>query len=56
MQTVLVDGEPLRVKSVTRPGGRSGKTEADDLVSAEGQVARMALRLRAQQMAEDDHV
>jgi pyridinium-3,5-bisthiocarboxylic acid mononucleotide nickel chelatase len=54
--TVLVDGEPLRVKSVERPGGRSGKTEADDLVSADGQTARMALRLRAQQSAEDDHV
>jgi uncharacterized protein (TIGR00299 family) protein len=57
MQTVMVDGEPLRVKSVERPGGRSGKTEADDVVSADGQAARMALRLRAQQMARDeDHV
>jgi uncharacterized protein (TIGR00299 family) protein len=56
MQTVLLDGEPVRVKSVDRPGGRSGKTEADDLVSAESQTARMARRLRAQQMAEDDHV
>jgi pyridinium-3,5-bisthiocarboxylic acid mononucleotide nickel chelatase len=58
MQTVLVDGEALRVKTVERPGGRSGKTEADDLASAEGQAARMVLRLRAQQMAavatEDD--
>ena len=54
MQTVMVDGEPLRVKSVERPGGRSGKTEADNLNAADGQVARMALRLRAQQMAEDD--
>jgi uncharacterized protein (TIGR00299 family) protein len=56
MHDVLVDGEPMRVKSVDRPGGRSGKTEADDLVSADGQAARMALRLRAQQMAEDEHV
>ncbi len=55
MHTVLVDGEPLRVKSVARPGGSTGKTEADDLIAAEGQAARMALRLRAQQMAEDDH-
>jgi uncharacterized protein (TIGR00299 family) protein len=57
-QTVLVDGDSLRVKTVERPGGRSGKTEADDLAPAEGQAARMALRLRAQQMAavatEDD--
>jgi uncharacterized protein (DUF111 family) len=55
MHSVLVDGQPMRVKSVERPGGRSGKTEADDLVSAEGQSARTALRLRAQQMVEDDH-
>jgi uncharacterized protein (TIGR00299 family) protein len=55
MHTVLVDGAPLRVKSVVRPGGSTGKTEADDLIAAEGQAARMALRLRAQQMAEDDH-
>ena len=54
--TVLLDGETVRVKSVDRPGGRSGKTEADDLVSAESQTARMARRLRAQQMAEKDHV
>jgi uncharacterized protein (TIGR00299 family) protein len=56
MHTVLLDGETVRVKSVDRPGGRSGKTEADDLVSADSQTARMARRLRAQQMAEDDHV
>jgi uncharacterized protein (TIGR00299 family) protein len=56
MHTVQVDGEPMRVKSVARPGGRSGKTEADDLASAAGQAARMALRLRAQQMVEDDGV
>jgi uncharacterized protein (TIGR00299 family) protein len=56
MHMVLLDGEPVRVKSVDRPGGRSGKTEADDLVSAESQTARMARRLRAQQMAEEDHV
>lgn len=61
MHTVLVDGEPLRVKTVERPGGRSGKTEADDLASAEGQAARSALRQRAQQAAavptgEEDHV
>jgi uncharacterized protein (DUF111 family) len=55
MQTVTVDGVPMRVKRVDRPGGRSGKTEADDLVSADGQTARAALRLRAQQMAEEDH-
>ena len=56
MHTVLVDGEPLRVKTVERPGGRSGKAEADDLLAADGQAARTALRQRAQQMAEDDHV
>ena len=61
MQTVQVDGEVLRVKTVERPGGRSGKTEADDLRMAEGQAARMALRFRAQELAsasdaEDDHV
>ena len=39
MQTVQVDGEVLRVKTVERPGGRSGKTEADDLRMAEGQAA-----------------
>ncbi|WP_419759779.1 LarC family nickel insertion protein [Acidisoma sp.] len=54
MHSVLVDGQPLRVKSVARPGGRSGKTEADDLVSAESQAARMALRVRAQRMVEED--
>ena len=54
MHSVLVDGQPLRVKSVARPGGRSGKTEADDLVSADSQAARMALRVRAQRMAEED--
>jgi uncharacterized protein (TIGR00299 family) protein len=56
MHTVRLDGNAMRVKVVDRPGGRSGKTEAEDLVSAEGQTARMARRLRAQQMAEDDDV
>jgi uncharacterized protein (TIGR00299 family) protein len=53
MRTVQVDGRTVRVKTVDRPSGRSGKTEADDLLSAEGQVARMALRHRSQELAED---
>ena len=55
MHSVTVDGEPLRVKTVQRPGGRSAKAEADDVAAADGQAARTALRLRAQQMAEDDN-
>ncbi len=48
---VAVDGIPVQVKLVDRPGQRTGKAEADHLRSAPGQAARQALRGRAEQAA-----
>ena len=49
---VEVDGRRLRVKLVERPGGATGKAEADDALAMPGQAARARLRRRAEAMAE----
>jgi uncharacterized protein (TIGR00299 family) protein len=51
MASVAVDGTPVRVKLVERPGGVTGKAEADDALAAPSQAARARLRRRAEEMA-----
>lgn len=55
--TVEVGGRTVRVKSVERPGGRTAKAEADDLLAQDGHAARVALRQEAEQavLAGDGH-
>lgn len=43
-----VSAEGVRVKLVQRPTGLSAKADSDDLRQAEGQLARAALRARAE--------
>lgn len=45
---VEVEGRLLRVKSVERGGGRTAKTEADDIAGADGQFERARLREAAE--------
>jgi uncharacterized protein (TIGR00299 family) protein len=47
--TVEVGGRTVRVKSVERPGGRTAKAEADDVLAQDGHAARVALRREAEQ-------
>nr|WP_321984651.1 LarC family nickel insertion protein [uncultured Lichenicoccus sp.] len=54
MRQVSVDGLPVQVKLVDRPGRRTGKAEADHLGSALGHAGRQALRRRAEHAAEGD--
>jgi pyridinium-3,5-bisthiocarboxylic acid mononucleotide nickel chelatase len=49
-ETVEVDGRPVRVKTVARPGGRTAKAEADD-AAGDTHAARAALRRRAEARA-----
>ncbi len=49
---VSVDGVELRVKQVARPGGRTGKMEADDLRGLPGRAAREQRRRLAEAQAE----
>ena len=49
---VDVDGRRLRVKLVERPGGATGKAEADDALAVPGHAARARLRRQAETMAE----
>ncbi len=49
--TVEVGGRSVRVKTVERPGGRTAKAEADDVLAAEGHAARAALRREAERLA-----
>ena len=44
---VEVDGRALRVKTVNRPGGRTAKTEADDVAALAGHAGRFQLRQAA---------
>ena len=48
---VIADGRPVRVKLVDRPGGETGKPEADDLLGAGDAAARAALSDRALEAA-----
>ena len=49
---VGVDGRRLTVKLVERPGGWTGKAEADDALAVPGHAARARLRRRAEEKAE----
>ncbi len=49
---VPVRGRPVRVKLVERPGGVSGKAEADDVLATAGQASRRRLRGEAEAEAE----
>lgn len=51
MRCVEVDGLPLRVKIVERPGGRTAKAESDDVLAQRGHGARVSLRRRAEALA-----
>jgi uncharacterized protein (DUF111 family) len=44
----VVDGRRLRVKVVERPGGRTAKTECDDVLTHANHARRSALRARAE--------
>jgi uncharacterized protein (TIGR00299 family) protein len=48
VQTVHVRGQDLRVKLVSRPGGRTAKTECDDVQRHDGHAARIAMRVDAE--------
>jgi len=51
MHTVTVEGQPVRVKVVDRPGGRTAKAEADDAVAQDGHATRAGLRRAAEALA-----
>jgi uncharacterized protein (TIGR00299 family) protein len=51
MHTVTVEGQPVRVKVVDRPGGRTAKAEADDAVARENHATRASLRRAAEVLA-----
>ena len=51
MHTVTVEGQPVRVKVVDRPGGRTAKAEADDAVAPENHATRASLRRAAEALA-----
>ncbi|MBV8612997.1 MAG: LarC family nickel insertion protein [Acetobacteraceae bacterium] len=51
LRRVDVDGVPVRVKRVERPGGATGKAESDDALGADGHAARAALRREAERRA-----
>ncbi|KQP42952.1 hypothetical protein ASF49_03865 [Methylobacterium sp. Leaf104] len=51
MHTVTVEGRPVRVKVVDRPGGRTAKAEADDAVPQETHATRAGLRRAAEALA-----
>jgi uncharacterized protein (DUF111 family) len=51
IEQVEVEGHPLRVKVVERPGGRTAKTESDDVLAHEDHHVRASLRTRAEQKA-----
>ncbi|KQQ32086.1 hypothetical protein ASF58_11145 [Methylobacterium sp. Leaf125] len=51
MHTVTVEGQPVRVKVVDRPGGRTAKAEADDAVARENHATRASLRRAAEALA-----
>lgn len=51
LHTVAVDGRPVRVKTVDRPGGRTAKAEADDAMEHETHAVRSRLRRVAERMA-----
>ena len=50
-RTVEQAGQPVRVKVVDRPGGRTAKAEADDALDHAGHAVRAALRREAERHA-----
>lgn len=52
MLNVEVDGRPIRVKRVERPGGATSKAEADDALAGTSHAARAQLRREAERRAE----
>ena len=51
VSTVEIDGRPMRVKTVERPGGRTAKAEADDALRHETHAVRTGLRREAERLA-----
>jgi len=49
MAEATVDGTPVRVKIVERPGGTTGKAEADDVAQGATHAQRTSLRRRAEE-------
>ncbi len=54
IKDVSVEGQRLRVKLVTRPGGPTAKAESDDVLPHEGHSRRSFLRRTAERMALDE--
>ena len=52
MREVDVDGRMVRVKRVERPGGATGKAEADDALAGDSHAARAQLRREAERRAD----
>jgi uncharacterized protein (TIGR00299 family) protein len=50
-RTVAAGGQPVRVKVVERPGGRTAKAEADDARAQAGHAVRATLRREAERLA-----
>ena len=51
VRTVEVEGRPMRVKMVERPGERTAKAEADDALGRETHAGRARLRREAERLA-----
>jgi uncharacterized protein (DUF111 family) len=51
IEHVEIDGKSLRVKIAERPGGRTAKAEADDVLVHEDHQVRALLRTKAEQSA-----
>jgi pyridinium-3,5-bisthiocarboxylic acid mononucleotide nickel chelatase len=51
VSTVEVQGRPVRVKTVERPGGQTAKAEADDATALYGHAARAGLKQAAERLA-----
>ncbi len=48
MTTATIDGQSLRVKVATRPGGITAKAESDDVLAHDCHARRVSLRARAE--------
>jgi len=54
--SVSVDGHPVRVKVVNRPGGATAKTESDDVQGHPGHALRTTFRTHAESAALEQHL
>jgi hypothetical protein len=50
-----MQGHPVRVKVVNRPGGVTAKTESDDVQEHAGHALRVALRTHAETAVLEQH-